>query len=180
MTSFAVCIVLLTLFFLFSLSGRDMIGIAFTGSGKTLVFTLPIIMFSLEQEKRLPFCKREGPYGLIICPSVRHTRQYASNIKGVLNVKFFIRFLDLKVASFVIKQMSFASSNTVRYSCLFFLHLITCHYLFSSSESWRGRRTALSSTTASCWKRRERLRCAVHSASEECQSRSRWRSLNSE
>ena len=26
-----------------------MIGIAFTGSGKTLVFTLPIIMFSLEQ-----------------------------------------------------------------------------------------------------------------------------------
>lgn len=53
------------------LSGRDMIGIAFTGSGKTLVFTLPIIMFCLEQEKRLPFCKREGPYGLIICPSVR-------------------------------------------------------------------------------------------------------------
>ncbi|KAK5615372.1 DEAD (Asp-Glu-Ala-Asp) box polypeptide 41 [Crenichthys baileyi] len=56
------------------LSGRDMIGIAFTGSGKTLVFTLPIIMFALEQEKRLPFFKREGPYGLIICPSVRHAR----------------------------------------------------------------------------------------------------------
>lgn len=53
-----------------SLSGRDMIGIAFTGSGKTLVFTLPVIMFCLEQEKRLPFSKREGPYGLIICPSV--------------------------------------------------------------------------------------------------------------
>ena len=35
--------------FFVSLSGRDMIGIAFTGSGKTLVFTLPIIMFSLEQ-----------------------------------------------------------------------------------------------------------------------------------
>ena len=54
-----------------SLSGRDMIGIAFTGSGKTLVFTLPVIMFRLEQQKRLPFSKREGPYGLIICPSVR-------------------------------------------------------------------------------------------------------------
>ena len=26
-----------------------MIGIAFTGSGKTLVFTLPIVMFSIEQ-----------------------------------------------------------------------------------------------------------------------------------
>ena len=47
-----------------------MIGIAFTGSGKTLVFTLPIIMFALEQEKRLPFIKNEGPYGLIVCPSV--------------------------------------------------------------------------------------------------------------
>lgn len=52
------------------LQGRDMIGIAFTGSGKTLVFTLPIIMFALEQEKKLPFVKNEGPYGLCICPSV--------------------------------------------------------------------------------------------------------------
>lgn len=47
-----------------------MIGIAFTGSGKTLVFTLPIIMFALEQEKKLSFVKNEGPYGLCICPSV--------------------------------------------------------------------------------------------------------------
>ncbi|KAK3094912.1 hypothetical protein FSP39_007818 [Pinctada imbricata] len=57
------------------LQGRDMIGIAFTGSGKTLVFTLPIVMFSLEQEKRLPFVKGEGPYGLIICPSRELARQ---------------------------------------------------------------------------------------------------------
>ena len=47
-----------------------MIGIAFTGSGKTLVFCLPLIMFALEQEKALPFQRNEGPYGLIICPSV--------------------------------------------------------------------------------------------------------------
>jgi len=45
------------------LSGRDMIGIAFTGSGKTLVFVLPLIMFCLEQETHLPFIKNEGPYG---------------------------------------------------------------------------------------------------------------------
>ncbi|KAI0219015.1 putative ATP-dependent RNA helicase DDX41, partial [Lamellibrachia satsuma] len=51
------------------LMGRDIIGIAFTGSGKTLVFVLPIIMFCLEQEKRLPFISNEGPYGLIVCPS---------------------------------------------------------------------------------------------------------------
>ena len=47
------------------LKGRDLIGIAYTGSGKTLVFVLPIIMFALEQEKRLPFIANEGPYGLI-------------------------------------------------------------------------------------------------------------------
>ncbi|KAM8972979.1 putative ATP-dependent RNA helicase DDX41 isoform 2-T2 [Pelodytes ibericus] len=63
------------------LSGRDMIGIAFTGSGKTLVFTLPVIMFCMEQEKRLPFTKREGPYGLIICPSRELARQTHSIIE---------------------------------------------------------------------------------------------------
>lgn len=47
-----------------------MIGIAFTGSGKTLVFALPVVMFCLEQEKKLPFGQGEGPYGLIVCPSV--------------------------------------------------------------------------------------------------------------
>jgi len=33
----------------YRLSGRDIIGIAFTGSGKTLVFVLPLIMFCMEQ-----------------------------------------------------------------------------------------------------------------------------------
>lgn len=37
------------------LSGRDMIGVAFTGSGKTLVFSLPMIMLSLQDELRMPF-----------------------------------------------------------------------------------------------------------------------------
>ncbi|XP_071036543.1 ATP-dependent RNA helicase abstrakt [Parasteatoda tepidariorum] len=57
------------------LSGRDMIGIAFTGSGKTLVFVLPIVMFAMEQEKCLPFTQEEGPYGLIICPSRELAKQ---------------------------------------------------------------------------------------------------------
>ncbi|XP_025834358.1 ATP-dependent RNA helicase abstrakt [Agrilus planipennis] len=57
------------------LSGRDMIGIAFTGSGKTLVFVLPLLMFCLEQEIALPFVRNEGPYGLIICPSRELAKQ---------------------------------------------------------------------------------------------------------
>ncbi|CAH1783864.1 unnamed protein product [Owenia fusiformis] len=57
------------------LTGRDIIGIAYTGSGKTLVFSLPILMFCMEQEKRMPFVRNEGPYGLIVCPSRELARQ---------------------------------------------------------------------------------------------------------
>ena len=58
-----------------ALSGRDMIGIAFTGSGKTLVFSLPMIMIALEQERKMPIVKGEGPLGLCINPSRELARQ---------------------------------------------------------------------------------------------------------
>lgn len=48
-----------------------MIGIAFTGSGKTLTFSLPAIMYALEEEGKMPFVKGEGPVAMIVCPSVR-------------------------------------------------------------------------------------------------------------
>lgn len=57
------------------LSGRDMIGIAFTGSGKTLVFVLPLIMIALQEEIMMPIMPGEGPFGLIICPSRELARQ---------------------------------------------------------------------------------------------------------
>lgn len=57
------------------LSGRDMIGIAFTGSGKTLVFALPMIVGALQEEVRLPLVAGEGPFGLIVCPSRELARQ---------------------------------------------------------------------------------------------------------
>lgn len=47
-----------------------MIGIAFTGSGKTLSFTLPLVMRALEEETKMPLAKGEGPIGMIVCPSV--------------------------------------------------------------------------------------------------------------
>ncbi|KAG5444618.1 DEAD (Asp-Glu-Ala-Asp) box polypeptide 41, partial [Clonorchis sinensis] len=57
------------------LSGRDMIGIAFTGSGKTMVFAIPIVLFCMDQELKIPFIPGEGPYGLILGPSRELARQ---------------------------------------------------------------------------------------------------------
>ncbi|KAI8991013.1 P-loop containing nucleoside triphosphate hydrolase protein [Mycotypha africana] len=58
-----------------ALTGRDMIGIAFTGSGKTLTFSLPLVLFALEAEVRLPLVQGEGPIGMILCPSRELARQ---------------------------------------------------------------------------------------------------------
>lgn len=58
-----------------ALSGRDMIGIAFTGSGKTLVFALPAIMAAWEMEARMPHLTGGGPASLILSPSRELARQ---------------------------------------------------------------------------------------------------------
>ena len=57
-----------------------MIGIAFTGSGKTLAFCLPLIMFALEEETKLPFVRGEGPVGVILCPSRELATQTHENV----------------------------------------------------------------------------------------------------
>lgn len=58
-----------------ALAGRDMIGIAFTGSGKTIVFVLPLIMTVWQMEKLLPFDPGEGPGAMILAPSRELARQ---------------------------------------------------------------------------------------------------------
>ncbi|KAG7342560.1 DEAD/DEAH box helicase domain protein [Nitzschia inconspicua] len=58
-----------------ALAGRDMIGIAFTGSGKTLTFSLPLVMAALEEELRMPIVPGEGPIGIILAPSRELVRQ---------------------------------------------------------------------------------------------------------
>jgi ATP-dependent RNA helicase DDX41 len=58
-----------------ALAGRDMVGIAFTGSGKTLTFGLPLVMAALEEELRMPIAPGEGPVGIILAPSRELARQ---------------------------------------------------------------------------------------------------------
>lgn len=55
------------------MSGRDMIGIAKTGSGKTLSFVLPMLRQVQDQP---PLAKDDGPIGLVISP----TRELAVQI----------------------------------------------------------------------------------------------------
>ncbi|XP_024541622.1 DEAD-box ATP-dependent RNA helicase 24 [Selaginella moellendorffii] len=55
------------------LSGRDIIGIAKTGSGKTAAFVLPMIVHIMDQEE---LGKGEGPIGVICAP----TRELAQQI----------------------------------------------------------------------------------------------------
>jgi ATP-dependent RNA helicase DDX41 len=59
-----------------------MIGIAFTGSGKTLTFCLPIIMMAVEEEMKAPFVRGEGPVGVILCPSRELATQTYENVQS--------------------------------------------------------------------------------------------------
>jgi len=58
-----------------ALAARDMVGIAFTGSGKTLTFSLPLVMAALEEELRMPLVAGEGPVGIVLAPSRELARQ---------------------------------------------------------------------------------------------------------
>ena len=58
-----------------ALAGRDMVGIAFTGSGKTITFSLPLVIAALEEELRMPLMPGEGPIGIILAPSRELARQ---------------------------------------------------------------------------------------------------------
>ena len=58
-----------------ALASRDMVGIAFTGSGKTMTFSLPMVMAALEEELRMPLVAGEGPVSIVMAPSRELARQ---------------------------------------------------------------------------------------------------------
>ncbi|XP_054816181.1 DEAD-box ATP-dependent RNA helicase 24 [Prosopis cineraria] len=72
------------------LSGRDIIGIAKTGSGKTAAFVLPMIVHIMDQPE---LQKDEGPIGVICAP----TRELAHQI--YLEAKKFAKPYGLRVSA---------------------------------------------------------------------------------
>ena len=69
------------------MSGRDVIGVAQTGSGKTIAFLLPMFRHILNQR---PLDKMEGPISLILSP----TRELATQI--FKDCKPFLKVLGLR------------------------------------------------------------------------------------
>lgn len=65
------------------LSGRDVVGIAQTGTGKTAAFVLPLLM-------TLKYAQGNEPRGLVLCP----TRELA--IQLAEHIKMFSTYLDLR------------------------------------------------------------------------------------
>lgn len=79
------------------LLGRDCIGIAETGSGKTAAFVLPMLAYIMKQPlmRGNEEIEAEGPYSIIMAP----TRELAQQIEEE-TVKF-AQFLDYRVVSLV-------------------------------------------------------------------------------
>jgi len=60
-----------------ALQGRDLIGVAVTGSGKTASFLLPLLVYIKELPVLDEYSKNDGPYALILAP----TRELAQQIE---------------------------------------------------------------------------------------------------
>ncbi|KAI9286830.1 P-loop containing nucleoside triphosphate hydrolase protein [Umbelopsis sp. AD052] len=73
-----------------ALEGRDIIGIAKTGSGKTAAFVLPMLIHIMDQAELV---KGDGPIGLVLAP----TRELAHQI--YIESKKFAKAYGLKVAA---------------------------------------------------------------------------------
>jgi len=82
------------------MSGRDVIGVAKTGSGKTIAFLLPLFRHIKDQR---PLEQMEGPLAIVMTP----TRELAVQIHR--ECKPFLRVMNLRV----------------RLSCLLSIHSIS-------------------------------------------------------
>ena len=75
------------------MSGRDVIGVAKTGSGKTVAFLLPLFRHIKDQR---PLEQMEGPIAVVMTP----TRELAVQIHR--DCKPFLKVLNLRVSVFIL------------------------------------------------------------------------------
>src|ERR1700728_4046651 len=72
------------------MSGRDVIGVAKTGSGKTIAFLLPLFRHIKDQR---PLEQMEGPIAIVMTP----TRELATQIHR--ECKPFLKVMNLRVSN---------------------------------------------------------------------------------
>lgn len=111
------------------MNGRDVIGVAKTGSGKTIAFLLP--MFRHIKDQR-PLENMEGPVAIIMTP----TRELAVQIHK--ECKPFLKVLGLRVRdhSVVINFLPFCTTVAIFYNLNV---IILCHVTSLYSGSLRLR-----------------------------------------
>jgi ATP-dependent RNA helicase DDX46/PRP5 len=85
------------------MSGRDMIGVAKTGSGKTMAFLIP--MFRHIKDQR-PIEQMEGPIAMIMTP----TRELAVQIHR--DCKPFLKVLNLRVSACMVLGQEYGEGLT--------------------------------------------------------------------
>ncbi|EPE03955.1 pre-mrna-splicing atp-dependent rna helicase prp28 [Ophiostoma piceae UAMH 11346] len=92
-----------------ALQGRDIIGIAVTGSGKTAAFLLPLLVYIRKLPPLDEISKNDGPYALIMAP----TRELAQQIES--EARKFASPFGYNVVSIVgghsLEEQAYALSN---------------------------------------------------------------------
>eukprot|EP01080_Neovahlkampfia_damariscottae_P010094 gene10094-2514_t len=131
------------------MSGRDVIGCAKTGSGKTCAFILPLLRHVLDQINTYPLEEGDGPIGLILSP----TRELAVQIYGEL--KKFTKILKLKTLC----AYGGASFSDQIAACKSGVHIVVCTpgRMIDLLCANKGRATNLQRVTYVCCDEADRM-----------------------
>jgi superfamily II DNA/RNA helicase len=87
------------------MSGRDVIGVAKTGSGKTIAFLLPLFRHIKDQR---PLEQMEGPIAIVMTP----TRELAVQIHK--ECKPFLKVMNLRVRPIILEFAFSCAYNIFR------------------------------------------------------------------
>jgi ATP-dependent RNA helicase DDX42 len=79
------------------LSGKDLIGIAQTGSGKTFAFVLPMMVHIMDQRH---LARSEGPIAVIVAPTRELAHQICIETRKFAKVSLCSFFQESRVCSF--------------------------------------------------------------------------------